>query len=40
VLGVGVEAFFATGVGLQALASSTSPKTVTTAHPKDRFMPV
>jgi hypothetical protein len=40
VLGVGVAAVVATGAGLQAVASSTSPKTVTTAHKVDRVMPV
>jgi len=35
---VGVAAVFATGGELQAVASTTSPKTVTTAHRVDRVM--
>jgi hypothetical protein len=39
-IGVGVAAVFATGDGPQAVATSTSPKTVTIARRLDRVMPV
>jgi hypothetical protein len=39
-IGVGVAAIFATGAGLHAVATSTSPNTAMVAHKLDRVMPV